>query len=251
MARLYNQMKLSKTEQFGGTMKIRAILIAGAAVVTLSGCSNAKEDEAERLGFSSAEEMTEVHSKGWHTKAQYMADEGARAKRFGFVDVDELHRADEAGVKTKAEYDKYVADLDAKNEAFSKEEAAREAAKAANDGDDSSSGTSSKSVAINFNDAKSIDTALGTEAASACGYDADDYLRKVAKHDFKWDDDATGMFGVKFGSFLQKVSKPGVIVYVSDRAKLQNGFGAFTRIKLYCEYDAKSKKVLNFYTDAN
>lgn len=102
---------------------------------------------------------------------------------------------------------------------------------------------------VNMSDPTSIDENYGSEAASACGYDADDYLRKIAKHDFKWDDDATGLFGLKFGSFLAEVSKPGVIVYVSDRATLQNGFGAFTRIKIYCEYDAKSNKVLGFYTN--
>ena len=230
-------------------MKLRTLFLIGAAALALAGCSNAAEDEAKRLGFSSASEMEEVQSKGWHTNAQYRADEGDRARRFGFTDVDELHRADQAGVKTKAQYDKYLADLDASNAEFAKEEAAIKAAEKASQSGKTSPDQPSKSVAINFNDAKSIDTVLGAEAASACGYDADDYLRKFAKYDFKWDDDATGMFGVKFGSFLGTVSKPGVIVYVSDRATLQNGFGAYTRIKLYCEYNAKSKKVLGFYTD--
>lgn len=109
-------------------MELKATLFSVIATIALAGCSNAREDEAARLGFSSADEMEEVHAKGWHTQAQYMADERARAKQFGFIDVDELHRADAAGVKTKSEYRKYLADLDKRNEEFSKEEAAREAA---------------------------------------------------------------------------------------------------------------------------
>ena len=112
-------------------MKLRTLFLIGAAALALAGCSNAAEDEAKRLGFSSASEMEEVQSKGWHTNAQYRADEGERAKRFGFTDIDELHRADQAGVKTKAQYDKYLADLDASNAEFAKEEAAREAREAA------------------------------------------------------------------------------------------------------------------------
>lgn len=111
-------------------MNLRALFLIGTAALALAGCSNAAEDEAKRLGFSSELEMEQVHSKGWHTNAQYRADEGERAKRFGFTDIDELHRADQAGVKTKAQYDKYVADLDASNAEFAREEAAREAREA-------------------------------------------------------------------------------------------------------------------------
>ena len=104
-------------------MKIRAILALGAALVTLSGCGNAKEAEAERLGFSSVYEMERVHSKGWHTNAQYTADETERAKRLGFIDMDELHSAEAAGIVDPKAYRKYKANEDAKFEA---EEAARE-----------------------------------------------------------------------------------------------------------------------------
>jgi hypothetical protein len=104
-------------------MKIRAILVSGAALVTLSGCGNAKEDEAERLGFSSVYEMERVHSKGWHTNAQYTSDETERAKRLGFIDMDELHAAEAAGIVDPKAYRKYKAKEDAKFEA---EEAARE-----------------------------------------------------------------------------------------------------------------------------
>ena len=113
-------------------MKIKSLLFTAALPLALAACGNAKDAEAKRLGFSSADEMEDVQSKGWHTHAQYNADETERAHRGGFTDVDELHRADQAGVKDKAAYDKYVADLDAQNEQFSKEEDAKKGQEPAN-----------------------------------------------------------------------------------------------------------------------
>ena len=111
-------------------MNFRTIALLSAASIALTACGDAVEDEAKRLGFSSESEMEEAHSKGWHTNAQYVADETERARRFGFIDIDELHRADQAGVKDKAGFDRYVADLDAKNEQFSKEEDAKKSKEA-------------------------------------------------------------------------------------------------------------------------
>lgn len=119
---------IQSIESMGTLVKAKFVLITGAMSLTLAACGNAKDKEAKRLGFSDASEMEEVQSKGWHTNAQYVADETKRAERFGFITIDELHRADQAGVKTKAEYDKYRSDLDAKNAKFLKEEEAKEKA---------------------------------------------------------------------------------------------------------------------------
>jgi hypothetical protein len=42
------------------------------------------------------------------------------------------------------------------------------------------------------------------------------------------------------------ITHPGVITLVTDKAKLQNGFGAFQHIVLQCDYDTQSKKVLGY-----
>lgn len=102
---------------------------------------------------------------------------------------------------------------------------------------------------VNFSSAESIDAAFVSEGISACGFNADDYLRSIAKHDFKWDDDAKGFLHEKFGSFRKSVASYGVITYISDKAKLQNGFGAFNPITLYCDYESRQKKVLKYYSD--
>ena len=59
--------------------------IALAMLMVLSGCSG-EADEAKKLGFSSVEEMKEIHAKGWHTKERYEADS---AKSAGFTSVAE------------------------------------------------------------------------------------------------------------------------------------------------------------------
>jgi hypothetical protein len=55
-------------------------------LLALSGCDN-KSTEATKLGFSSVQEMEEIHSKGWHTKAQYDND---AAKKLGFNSAAEM-----------------------------------------------------------------------------------------------------------------------------------------------------------------
>lgn len=99
---------------------------------------------------------------------------------------------------------------------------------------------------VNLNDAQSLDEKYGIEATSACSVYADDYLRKIAKYDFKWDD--IGFLDQKFDKYLKKVSRPGVITMVSDKAKLQNGFGAYQHIELFCDYDTQSNMVSRFWT---
>ncbi len=89
-----------------------------------------------------------------------------------------------------------------------------------------------------------LDKKYGTKGALTCGSGVDDYLRKTAKYTFKWDE--IGFFGVKFGSYLTKVNSPGVITYVSDKASLQNGFGAFVRIKIFCDYDTQKNEVISY-----
>lgn len=92
----------------GKNIGIAFLLLLLAGFVTRG--ESAEEQEAERLGFSSIWAMESAHEKGWHTNAQYVADETARAERFGFVDIEEMHRADEVGARTQADYDRHLRD---------------------------------------------------------------------------------------------------------------------------------------------
>jgi hypothetical protein len=99
-------------------------------------------------------------------------------------------------------------------------------------------------VATNLNDAKALDERFGTDALVYCASGADDYLRGSSKFVFKWDE--IGFFEQKFDKYLSHVSAPGVLTLVSGKASLQNGFGAYERIELLCEYDTQTKKVLGY-----
>jgi hypothetical protein len=96
-----------------------------------------------------------------------------------------------------------------------------------------------------LNNAKALDDKYGIAAAIECASGADDYLRSIAKYDFKWDD--MGMLDTKFDHYLKAVPSPGVLTSTSDKAKLQNGFGAYTHIELFCNYDTQSHKVLKYW----
>lgn len=112
--------------------------------------------------------------------------------------------------------------------------------------DKHNAGSNNQAFSGDLQDASALDEKYGTDGALKCGYGADDYLRSIAKYDFGWDDAAKGFLGVKFGSRLTHVDQPGVLTFVSDRSKLQNGFGGWTHIELLCRYDTQRAQVLGY-----
>lgn len=117
-------------------------------------------------------------------------------------------------------------------------------------GSDDSSGSKASAAPpkpekpINIKDATALDDKYGIPANSACTVYADDYLRQAAKYDFKWDD--VGFLGVKFDRYLKVVSTPGVLTVATNKVALQNGFGAYQHVQLFCRYDTQADKVLGY-----
>jgi uncharacterized protein len=107
-----------------------------------------------------------------------------------------------------------------------------------------SDGVASPKSNLNLSDAKALDEKYGIAAAVHCSSEADDYLRSIAKYDFKWDE--TGFLESKFNKYLLHVVSPGVLTSTSDKAKLQNGFGAYQRMEILCDYDTQTEKVLRY-----
>jgi hypothetical protein len=97
---------------------------------------------------------------------------------------------------------------------------------------------------IDLSDAKALDEKYGIAATVYCSSGADDYLRSISKYDFKWDE--MGFFDAKFDKYLTHVVSPGVLTSTSEKAKLQNGFGAYERIEILCDYDTQTEKVLRY-----
>jgi hypothetical protein len=103
---------------------------------------------------------------------------------------------------------------------------------------------SAKTKANSLSNADYLSEKYGTSAMVYCSSGADPYLRTVSKYSFKWDD--ISWYEQKFDSYLTNVREPGIFTAVTDKVSLQNGFGAYQRIKLYCNYDVEKKKVLSF-----
>jgi len=112
-----------------------------------------------------------------------------------------------------------------------------------------SSASTPAANAPDLNNAQALDEQYDADATVYCASGADDYLRSVAKYEFKWED--TGWLDTKFDKYLKQVEAPGVLVLVSDKAELQNGFGAYQRIELWCSYDTQAKKVLSYAIQTN
>jgi len=92
---------------------------------------------------------------------------------------------------------------------------------------------------VDLSNSAALDQKYGIEAMSHCEVEADDYLKSVAKYEFKWEE--TGWLEQKFDKYLQDVPAPGVLVMVTNKVMLQNGFGAFQRVELQCAYDTQAK----------
>ena len=59
------------------------------------------------------------------------------------------------------------------------------------------------------------------------------YIEKLARYDFEWTD---GWLDYKFTHFRWKNQNKGIITFIGDKIKLQNGFGAWQHYTYACDY---------------
>lgn len=79
-------------------------------------------------------------------------------------------------------------------------------------------------------------------AALHCQQGADDYLRSVAAHDFKWTE--LGVLHNQFAPGNSVTGTTGNIILPSQADVLmQNGNGAYDRMTLYCIYDHRTRLI--------
>jgi hypothetical protein len=69
-------------------------------------------------------------------------------------------------------------------------------------------------------------------------------VEKLARYDFEWTD---GLIEPKFGRYRWKNVKNGVVTYIGDKIKLQNGFGAFQNHIYTCDYDTNLGVVVDAF----
>lgn len=75
-------------------------------------------------------------------------------------------------------------------------------------------------------------------ASSACTV----AVQSLAKWDYEWTD---GWTEPKFARYRWKNKDKGIVTYMGDKLKLQNGFGAWKRVSYSCDYDPGLKAVLS------
>ena len=92
--------------------------------------------------------------------------------------------------------------------------------------------------------ARALNEKFGMAAAEACAGGADEYIRSVAAHRFHWN----GGNGLtpRFDQFVSTVSAPGVLTMFTNKAAVFDGFGKFSPITVYCNYDTASHEVLSY-----
>ncbi|SIQ24784.1 hypothetical protein SAMN05880590_102783 [Rhizobium sp. RU35A] len=67
-------------------------------------------------------------------------------------------------------------------------------------------------------------------------------IQSLAKWDYQWTD---GFGEPRFSKFQWRDQQKGIVTYMGNRLKLQNGFGAWKHMTYTCDYDPATKLVLN------
>ena len=78
----------------------------------------------------------------------------------------------------------------------------------------------------------------GDKHLLGAGVYCDSDIERLALNDHKWTD---GMFEPKFSKFRWADIDQGIITYIGDKIKFQNGFGAWKNYIYECDYDPIKK----------
>lgn len=84
-------------------------------------------------------------------------------------------------------------------------------------------------------------TCLGEKHSIRAGLSCREPVEKLAKYSFEWTD---GWVEPKFSHYRWRSRKDGVITYIGDRIKFQNGFGAFQYHTYHCDFDTHTESVI-------
>ena len=217
-----------------------------AAQMAFAESIKASPDDVRKLsalGVSQPDELKEAQRRA--SVGKYPVELGSVEAIVQFVD-DEA--AGKKVKKTAAQVarERIAADEAARRKQLAAEEAARRAEEAARKKSEAAAAEQKKRDDLDRN-AERLSEIAGIVGTSACRTSAEDHVTSVEKFSHKWDD--LGFLGTYFDKFLVHVETPGVLTMVSNHLSMQNGFGAFKRVKLLCDYDTRARKVLRVTID--
>lgn len=87
---------------------------------------------------------------------------------------------------------------------------------------------------------------FGGKHQSHAGIICKKLVERLAKFQAEWTD---GFLEAKFSHFRWKNKKTGVLTYIGDKVKFQNGFGAWQHMIYECDYDPQRNFVLDVRAD--
>lgn len=82
----------------------------------------------------------------------------------------------------------------------------------------------------------------GEKHSIAAAFKCEDAVERIAKYQAEWTD---GLLEPKFSHFRWKDHEAGVVTYLGDKVKFQNGFGAWQNMSYACDYDPERDLVLS------
>ena len=215
---------------------------ASAAQMEFANSLKATADDLKRLadaGIARNEDLAPIRRRA-----------GAIAYPADMASVEGLLRflEDEAAGKkvkknaTQVARERTAADEAARKKAEAVEQLARRNEEAARKKTEAAAAEQKKRDERDSN-AERLSEIAGIAGAMMCRSAADSYVASVAKYAHKWDD--VGFLGVLFDKYLVKVETPGVLTMTSSHLAMQNGFGAFKKVRVFCDYNTRTKKVLD------
>lgn len=83
---------------------------------------------------------------------------------------------------------------------------------------------------------------VGEKHSIAASVHCPDMIERMAKHTHEWTD---GVLEPKFSHYRWADQTQGVVTYIGDKVKFQNGFGAWTNMTYECDLDANTEQVVD------
>jgi hypothetical protein len=100
---------------------------------------------------------------------------------------------------------------------------------------------------VPLNNAQELYGKYGLTAAQRCAASADEYVRSVTHHRFYWEEGDDGLLP-RFDGFSSTLIDTGVLTLNSNKVRVSNGFGVFSPVRIYCNYDTQTGEVISYAT---
>lgn len=201
--------------------KAVAIIAAAIGVASAGFASHLKDEAARGAGFESYEDKQS-------------------AEKAGIIDVDQwkLHRANEAAEKAAVEKEAAAIAEKERIEAearYAVERAERE--KKAEEERIAAEKEKAEKEAVCRMEISCIGERVTPEAITLCSPE----IERLARNDFEW----TGWSIGRFSRYRWKSRSNGVVTYIGDKIKFQNGFGAWIYHTYECDFDTNTLAVID------